>query len=103
MRNLASWRLLVVAVVVTLGLVSVVATGPYLTPISQILGLAWNAEGNAILQLNADIRSGVNVPVDFSQEPYPVNVATDNAFRSKERIDQVMGGSATLQSFALQC
>ena len=71
--------------------------------VSQVLGVAWRTEGNSILQLDSDIKQGVNTAVDFASQPYPPQ-SDDKAFYTRSDIDASMGGAAAnLQAFRLYC
>ena len=64
--------------------------------------LTWLMGGNAFLVLDSDAKNGVVIPIDFRQEPYPVNEITDVAFFTKKRLQGILG-SSHLQRFGLTC
>lgn len=99
-------RLLLVAIIAIFGLTSAMTTvtREHVESMATALSAIWRGGGNSILFLDSNIKDGVSVTVDFTGvEPYPVNANNDPSFYARSRINQAMGGAATLESFKLLC
>ncbi|MCK4739089.1 MAG: hypothetical protein KAT46_03995 [Deltaproteobacteria bacterium] len=70
---------------------------------STVAVAAWVSGGNAILTMDSDIKQGVNIAVDFTNEPFPPNNTDDDSFYSRARLDSIMGNNAQITNFTLKC
>lgn len=91
------------ATIVAIGIASIVGSLHTRPETGEIVLGIWRSGGNAVLTLNSDIAQGVSEAIDLSSEPYPPDATNDEAFYTRARINSLMGGAATLQSFELQC
>jgi hypothetical protein len=97
-------RVFMLLVIITAAFTSAMTSNTdSLRGVATALSAAWRSGGNAILSLDSDIKQGVGKAIDFTNEPYPPNNTNDDTFFTRAGINNLMGGTANLESFELLC